>query len=129
MLTLVGVRTVELTMRELENLADRDVTIFEPFRRTDQTFRVIALADLLPLAGIIIGDVVDTIALNDYRFRDDVGALLDADAMLAVGRDGEPIPMDAGGPIRLVFDSESSYATFLDAWNWSLRSIDIVPAS
>jgi hypothetical protein len=127
-LTLVGERTVELTMRELEELADRDVKFIEPFVQVEQTFRVIALADLLALAGIDPEDVVDTVALNDYRYSDDVRGLLDADALLAVGRDGGPIPMDAGGPIRLVFDVDSPYHDFLDAWNWSLRTIEVVPA-
>jgi len=128
-LTLVGARTVELTMRELEDLADRDVTFIEPFVQAEQTFRAVALADLLDLAGIVRDDAVDTIALNDYRFRDDVSALLEADALLAVGRDGGYIPMDAGGPIRLVFDASSLYHGHLDAWNWSLRSIEVVRAS
>jgi len=128
-LTIVGSRTVELTMGELDALALRRVTFVEPFVKVEQTFRVVALADLLELAGIAPGDTVDTIALNDYRYRDTARALLDADALLAVGRDGGPIPMNAGGPIRLVFDFGSSYHEFLDAWNWSLRSIRVVAGS
>jgi hypothetical protein len=126
-LTLVGSRTVELTMGELDALAVREVTFVEPFVKVEQTFRVIPVAELLELAGIGADETVDTIALNDYRYGDTVRALLDADALLAVGRGGGPIPMDAGGPIRLVFDVDSSYHGFLDAWNWSLRSIRVVP--
>jgi hypothetical protein len=128
-LTLEGARTVELTMAELDGLALQEVTFVEPFVKVEQRFRVVALADLLELAGIGPGDTVDTIALNDYRYRDEVSALLAADALLAVARDGEAIPMDAGGPIRLVFASDSSYHGFLDAWNWSLRSIRVVAGS
>jgi len=127
-LTLVGTRTVELTMGELDALATLEVTFVEPFVKVEQTFRVVRLADLLERAGIAPDDVVDTIALNDYRFRDDVRALLAAEALLAVGRDGGPIPMDAGGPVRLVFDVGSAYHGFLDAWNWSLRTIRVVTA-
>lgn len=128
-LTLEGARTVELTMVELDGLAVREVTFVEPFVKVEQRFRVVALADLLELAGIGPGDTVDTIALNDYRYRDEVSALLAADALLAVARDGEAIPMNAGGPIRLVFASDSSYHGLLDAWNWSLRSIRVVAGS
>ena len=128
-LTLVGERTVELTMAELEGLAAEQVTFVEPFAKVEQTFGVVPLAALLERAGIGPGDRVDTIALNDYRYADDAAALLDADALLAVTRDGGPIPMDEGGPIRLVFDASSSYHGFLDAWNWSLRSIVVVPGS
>lgn len=125
-LTLVGATEVDLTMAELEAWATTEVRFLEPFVRVEQTFTVVPLAELLPLAGIGPGDTVDTIALNDYRYRDDVGVLLAADALLAVGRDGGPIPMNAGGPIRLVFDAGSSYHGFLDAWNWSLRTIAVV---
>jgi len=125
-LTLVGTQTVELTMGELEALAAREVTFVEPFVKIEQTFGVVPLADLFELAGIVPRDTVDTIALNDYRYNDSVRALLDAGALLAVSRDGGPIPMNAGGPIRLVFDADSDYHDFLDAWNWSLRSIRVV---
>jgi hypothetical protein len=128
-LTLIGSRTVELTMGELDALAVREVTFVEPFVKVEQTFRVVPLADLLELAGIGSGETVDTIALNDYRYSDTVRALLDAGALLAVARDAGPIPMDAGGPIRLVFDVDSSYYGFLDAWNWSLRSIRVAAGS
>jgi hypothetical protein len=125
-LTLVGQRTVELTMRDLERLGGVDVTFVEPFVKAEQTFRVVALAELFALAGIAPDDAVDTIALNDYRYRDEVAALLAADALLAIARDGGPIPMDAGGPIRLVFEPSSEYHGLLDAWNWSLRTIRVV---
>jgi hypothetical protein len=125
-LTIVGLRTVDLTMGELAALAVREVTFVEPFVKVEQTFGVIPLADLLELAGITPRDTVDTIALNDYRYRDTARSLVEADALLAVSRDGGPIPMNAGGPIRLVFDESSSYHGFLDAWNWSLRSIRVV---
>jgi hypothetical protein len=128
-LTLVGPRIVELTMAELEGLVVTEVTFMEPFAKAEQTFGVIPLAALLERAGIGAQDTVDTIALNDYRYRDGVAALLEADALLAVTRDGAPIPMDAGGPIRLVFDAPSSYHGLLDAWNWSLRSIVVVPGA
>ena len=128
-LTLEGARTVDLTMAELDALAQRQVTFVEPFVKAEQSFRTVPLAELLALAGIAPEDTVDTIALNDYRYRDTVAALVAADALLAVERDGAPIPMNAGGPIRLVFDVGSGYHDFLDAWNWSLRSIAVVPGS
>jgi len=125
-LTLDGATIVELTMSDLEALAERDVTFVEPFVKVEQTFRVLALSALFELAGIAPSDTVDTIALNDYRFRSDVAALLEADALLAIGRDGSPIPMDAGGPVRIVFEPTSGYHGFLDAWNWSLRTVRVV---
>jgi hypothetical protein len=124
-LTLEGSRRVELTMAQLEELATTEVTLDEPFVRRRETFRVIPLAELFDLAGIEDDASVATIALNDYRYVDGAGALRGADALLAVARDGAPIPMDAGGPIRLVFADDSPYTRVLDAWNWSLRTISV----
>lgn len=72
------------------------------------------------------GARIETIALNDYRYADTVGQWVDNDALLAVLRDGELIPMDQGGPIRIVFAEDSPAYELLDAWNWSLRSIVVV---
>jgi hypothetical protein len=44
---------------------------------------------------------------------------------LALSRDGEIIAMDQGGPIRIVFPNGQEYSDFLDAWNWSLRTIEV----
>jgi hypothetical protein len=125
-LTLVGAIEVDLTMAELEARATTEVRFVEPFVQAEQTFTVVPLAELFALAGIGADDTVDTIALNDYRYRDTVAALLASGALLAVGRDGGPIPMNAGGPIRLVFAEDSAYHGNLDAWNWSLRTIVVV---
>jgi len=124
-LTLEGAVRVELTMAELEDLAVLEVTLDEPFVQRRETFRVIPLAYLLDLVNISDEQIVETVALNDYRFSDVAGAFRDADAFIAVARDGGPIPMDAGGPIRLVYADDSSFARVLDAWNWSLRTIRV----
>jgi hypothetical protein len=68
---------------------------------------------------------IATIALNDYRYTDSVKAFTASNGLLAVSRDGAPIPMDQGGPIRIVFPEDTPYFSFLDAWNWSLRSIEL----
>jgi hypothetical protein len=122
-LTVTGTSTVDFTYAQLQELATEQVAIHEPFVGKDQTFSGIPLADLLARAGIAPTDKVDTVALNDYHFADTAAKLEDAKAVLAVLRSGSPIPMDQGGPIRLIFPTDSSYYSYLDAWNWSLRSI------
>ncbi len=125
-LTVVGEQTIELTYAEVKELADVELTIDEPFVNLTQTFSGIALSDLFELAGIQPEDRVDTVALNDYHFADDASAFIDADGVLAVLRDGEPIPMDQGGPLRIIFGADSSYVDVLDAWNWSIRSLEVI---
>lgn len=124
-LTIDGATTVTFTMDELFARATTDVTLFEPFVRRDETFAVIELFALLQEAGLTDDDHVETVALNDYRYSQRVGDLRENTALLAVTRDGEPIPMDAGGPIRIVFANDSEFSGELDAWNWSLYLIQI----
>lgn len=124
-LTIHGATTVTYTMDELFARATTDVTLFEPFVRRDETFAVIELFELLQEAGLADDDHVETVALNDYRYSQRVGDLRENTALLAVSRNGEPIPMDAGGPIRIVFADDSGFSGELDAWNWSLYLIQV----
>lgn len=121
-----GEDTTDITMGELRQMVTTEITILEPFVEEQQTFAGVPLADLFALGGFEPTDSIATIALNDYRYVDTVQAFASNDALLAVLRDGEPIPMDQGGPVRIVFPTTSDYFTLLDAWNWSLRTIELV---
>ena len=46
-------------------------------------------------------------------------------ALVATKRDDAPIPYNQGGPIRLVYPDGSKLSSVLDAWNWSLVSINV----
>lgn len=124
-LTVTGAKSVDYTMAELEGMATESITIVEPFVKKKQTFSGVPLKTLLDAAGITVGERVNTIALNEYQFADSVANLEKNNAILAVSRDGAPIPMDQGGPIRLVFNKGTKYFSYLDAWNWSLRTIKL----
>lgn len=125
-LTIDGASTVDFTYAELQQLATVEISIREPFVKLEQSFTGVPLGDLLAIAGVEDDATIETIALNDYRYTDTVGQWTGNDALLAVFRDGEQIPMDQGGPIRIVFDESSPAFQLLDAWNWSLRSIVVV---
>lgn len=124
-LSVTGTKTVDYTMSQLEKLATVKITIEEPFVKKQQTFDGVELKTLLDAAGITVGEKINTIALNEYEFADTVANFESNHAILAVKRDGKNIPMDQGGPVRLVFNSDSKYFTYLDAWNWSLRTIKL----
>jgi hypothetical protein len=126
-LTVTGAQSRDYTMGELDELATQEVTILEPFVKQEETFRGVPLSELFQDNGIPSGSQITTIALNDYRYTDSVEAFTASNGLLAVSRDGQAIPMDEGGPIRIIFPEGTPYFTFLDAWNWSLRSI--VPAT
>ena len=116
---------VELTLAELEALGTTTVTIYEPFVKKQQTFTGVPLSAVLDRDGIASSATIDTIALNDYEYSNLASTFEASDAILATQRDGQPIPYDQGGPVRLVFPDGSSLAGVLDAWNWSLSEIAV----
>ncbi len=125
-LTVAGATTVDFTYGELQDRATVEIEILEPFIKREQSFTGVPLAELLSAAGVPAEARIETIALNDYRYVDTVAQWAKNDALLAVFRDGELIPMDQGGPIRIVFAADSPAFDLLDAWNWSLRTIAVV---
>lgn len=125
-LTVIGPNeTDEYSITDLKALAIEPIKIMEPFVKAEQTFRGVPLTTLFEAAGIKETDKVSTIALNEYVYDDLASNFTASKALVAIDRDGEDIPMDQGGPIRIVFPSNTKYFTFLDAWNWSLRTIEV----
>ena len=122
-LTVEGAAVADLSLEDLKELPVTTVTVLEPFVQEVHTYDGVLLETLFDIADVDLAADVDTIALNDYRFQDGATALVDAGAILAYAEDGDAIPMDRGGPVRLVFPEDSEYFTYLDAWNWSLRTI------
>lgn len=122
-LTVEGGAIADLSLEDLKELPVATVTVLEPFVQETHTYDGVLLEILFDIADVDLAVDVDTIALNDYRFQDGAEALVDAGAIVAYAEDGEPIAMDRGGPVRLVFSEDSEYFSYLDAWNWSLRSI------
>lgn len=126
-LTLEGARAVDLSLDQLRAMPSTSVTILEPFVQDTVTFEGVELDYLIAQADIDPGATLETVALNDYIFEDSATALVDAGAIVAYAEDGGVIAMDKGGPVRIVFAEESPYFDFLDAWNWSLRTIRELP--
>jgi hypothetical protein len=124
-LTVIGDSTVNFSLDDLRALPKVSITIQEPFILEERTFEGVYLAEIFKIAGIGSDQLVDTIALNEYRYQDQAKNFEEAEAILAYSVDTAAIDMDKGGPIRLVFDQNSNYFNFLDAWNWSLQEISV----
>ena len=122
--TALTVLDSEYSIADLAARQTSSLEIFEPFDQADTEFTVINFGQLLLDSGFSQSDEVVTIALNDYRYTDTVANFVEEDAFLAILENGKPIPVSEGGPVRIVFDESSSYYSFLDAWNWSLSSIE-----
>lgn len=125
-LTISGSKTINFTMKELRDRASKSITIQEPFVKVKQTFGVVSFKSLF--SGILISDRanLNTIALNDYAFKASAKEFFDNNAYIAISRNGSAIPMDSGGPIRIIFDTPSKWFTNVDAWNWSLRTVEVI---
>ena len=54
--------------------------------------------------------------------------MIGSNALIATTRDNGPIPYDQGGPIRIVFPDGTPLSSVLDAWTWSLATINVTSA-
>lgn len=120
-----GSKSINLTLEQLKVLKSSKLTINEPFVKRRQSFRVIPLADLFKMVGIVGSDKVQTLALNDYLYKNTAANFTSASGYLAITRGGLDIPYDQGGPIRIIFPNKSKWNKFFDPWNWSLKEISV----
>jgi hypothetical protein len=128
-LTVTGGTTpLSLTLDQLSALGINTVTIDEPFVKKRQTFGGVPLSAVLAKAGIPETATIDTVALNAYHYASAARPMIDSNAIIATKRDNAPIPYDQGGPIRIVFPDGTQFSSVLDAWNWSLATIDVTSA-
>ena len=115
----------EYSFESLKKLPATTVELFEPFIKERSSFTGVALVDLFLAVGIKSSDNVDTLALNEYRYVNFAGEFSASDGLLAYEQNGQPIPVDRGGPIRIVFPDGNPLSGLLDAWNWALSSITV----
>lgn len=118
--------TKEFTMDQLTALGTKDVTIFEPFVKRTISFTGVPMATIFDTVGIA-GDVkVNTEALNEYVYDKSTAAdFVGSDGLIAVAQEGKPVPVDQGGPIRIIFPDGTKLSKNLDAWNWSLEKMSV----
>jgi hypothetical protein len=111
------------SMNDLKKLNPISITIYEPFVRKRQTFLAIPFSRFATDAKIPKKAKLSTIALNDYIYSNTLSNFVKAKGHIAIALAGKPISYDQGGPIRIIFPTDSVWAKNLDPWNWSLRRI------
>ena len=124
-----GKKSINYSKNDLLKIKSTIISIFEPFVEKRQSFTVIPLDYFLGKSSISSSATIDTIALNDYIFSEKAGNFSKAKAYIAIARFGKDIPYNQGGPLRLIYASNSSWSKNLSAWNWSLRSIKVKKAA
>jgi len=118
--------TKQFTMDQLTALGTKDLTIYEPFVKRNISFTGVPMAAIFDTVGIE-GDVrLNTEALNEYIYDKSTAAeFVESDGLIAVAQEGKPVPVDQGGPIRIIFPDGSKQSKNLEAWNWSLEKISV----
>ena len=91
------------------------------------TFQGVLLNDILNVAGISDNATnLNTIALNDYSVDIPLSDATDYPVMVATYVDGERMPIERYGPIRIVYPYESyelDTVIYDPRWIWQLSSI------
>lgn len=115
---------VEFDLATLERLRRVQTTVFEPFVEQDVEFSGVVLWEVLEAAGAseASGDAALT-ALDDYRVELPLDTLRDEPILLATRSSGEAIPVEDGGPTRVVFPEGTPIGDNPNMWIWSVKEI------
>jgi hypothetical protein len=111
----------------LAKLGVRQVELYEPWAKQNLAFRGVWLQDLLAIAGIADDAVrLHVTGLDDYQVDLTVADIRLGGIMLATSAgDGSAMPIDKGGPTRVVFMDGVKAGANADQWIWSLKTIDV----
>lgn len=96
-------------MAMIEALPQSELTTTTPWNKEPARFQGPLLRDLLARLGAA-GTSLTMTALNDYNVRIPAGDARDYGVVLAIRRDGQPMPVRDKGPIWVIypFDAEPS---------------------
>lgn len=120
-------RSLRFDMPALDRLGVLKVGVYEPWVKQDLEFQGIWLADLLAAARLASdASSLHLTALDDYQIDLTTADVAAGGIFLATKRgDGSPIPVEEGGPTRIVFTGGVASGASPDRWIWSLTTIDV----
>jgi hypothetical protein len=118
---------LQLGVDTLDQLGVVKVDTYEPWAKKRMGFQGVWLADLLKVAGIDkSARTVHFTALDDYQVDLTMAEITKGGIFLATkSADGSPIPIDQGGPTRIVFMDGVKAGASADQWVWSLKDIRV----
>lgn len=113
-------------LKALEVLPSTTLNVYEPFLKKRVTFTGFDMRHLLATAGVVSeARAAHFTALDDYQVDLDIDLLQRGGILMATKDSGAPIPVDAGGPIRIIFPDGHATGENDDLWIWSVRAIEI----
>lgn len=119
--------SIVLDRAGLEQMGLVKVRVYEPWVKEEVDFRGVWLQDVLDVVGATDNfSVLRFTALDDYQV-DIKGADVRAGGILLATSDGEGgnLPVDKGGPTRIIFVGGVKSGANADQWIWSLKTIDV----
>ncbi|WP_214401725.1 molybdopterin-dependent oxidoreductase [Pseudonocardia lacus] len=111
----------------LDRLGRVRVTLFEPWVKQTLNFEGVWLDDLLEVARVDPqARSVHITALDDYQIDLAISDVMAGGVLLATrSGGGAPIPIEDGGPTRIVYVGGVPAGASADQWIWSLSTIDV----
>ena len=119
--------TLVFDQRTVEQLGLVQARLYEPWTKQNLEFRGVWLRDLVALAGVSDqATKLHVTALDDYAVDLNLADVRAGGIMLATrAGDGSAIPLDQGGPTRIVFLDGIAAGANADQWVWSIKQIDV----
>jgi hypothetical protein len=119
--------TLVLDQQTVEKLGVVQARLYEPWTKQNLEFRGVWLQDLVNLAEVSAGATrLHIVALDDYAVDLTLADVRTGGIMLATrAGDGSAIPIDQGGPTRIVFLDGVAAGANADQWVWSIKQIDV----
>jgi hypothetical protein len=116
-----------LDLSTLEKLGIVQAEMYEPWTKKQTTFRGVWLKDLVAVAGVPADATsLHIVALDDYAVDVALSDVRAGGVLLATGiQDGTAIPIDEGGPTRIVFLDGVAAGANPDQWVWSIKEIAV----
>ena len=119
--------TVTFDLATLNALQMVRVELYEPWAKKRMTFGGVELEDVLDLAGVESGATsLHLVALDDYQVDLSMDEVRAGGVLVATeSGNGSKLPIDKGGPIRIVFADDVEAGAAAEQWIWSLTTIDV----
>ncbi len=117
---------VQLDIESIEALGATTVTLHEPFLDSDLEFTGVPVDMVLAAAGVGANEGLTWIALDEYQVFYTRSEAAHDHALVATRQNGKPIPVDEGGPIRVVFiEADGELGRDTNQWIWGVTHVDV----
>jgi hypothetical protein len=111
----------------LDELGVVKAKVYDPWVKQELEFQGVWMNDLINAAKPTSGaQSIHITALDNYQIDLSLADVRAGGILVATKRgDGSPLPIDEGGPVRVVFVGGVPSGASADQWIWSLTMIDL----